>query len=137
MGRLRIGQLAEAAHVPVTTLRYYEKRQLIPPPRRSPAGYRLYPMDTIKDVGFIRRAQRLGFSLKEISGLLVLRSTRADVCAETREAAAATIERIDAQIGDLVRMRDDLAVLIGSCRSADEDDCPIIHSLEAADGTDG
>lgn len=137
MGPLRIGQLAEAAHAPVATLRYYEKRQLIPPPSRSPGGYRLYPMDTIKDVGFIRRAQRLGISLKEISGLLVLRATDADVCAKTRETAAATIERIDAQIGELARMRDDLAVLIGSCRSADEDDGPIIHSLEAADVTDG
>jgi MerR family copper efflux transcriptional regulator len=138
MERLRIGQLAQATDVPVATLRYYEKRQLLSPPRRSAGGYRLYPADTVKDVRFIRRAKRLGFSLNEISDLLALRAADDDVCARTRDRANATIERIDARIGDLRRMRDDLSALAGSCADTVlEDDCPIMDSLGDVDGANG
>src|SRR6267378_6634635 len=72
---LTIGQVAKAAHVNVETLRYYERRGLVPRPPRSLSRYRRYPEDTPPRVRFVKHAQALGFSLQEIRELLSLRAT--------------------------------------------------------------
>ena len=131
MGDLLIGQLAEATDVPVATIRYYERRRLLPTPPRSTGGYRLYPTNAVRHVRFIRRAKRLGFSLREVSDLLELRSTTGNVCYRTQMRAAATITRIDSRIEELVGMRDELTELLESCQTrADDGECPIIDSLD-------
>jgi DNA-binding transcriptional MerR regulator len=70
---LTIGQVARRARVPLDTVPYYERRGLLPPPPRTPAGYRQYGPDTVRRVEFIKRAQGLGFTLEEIEALLSLR----------------------------------------------------------------
>ena len=72
MQPLTIGKVARRAGVEVKTIRFYERQALIIPPPRSATGYRLYPESTIQRLRFIRRAKKLGFSLKEIKELLVL-----------------------------------------------------------------
>jgi DNA-binding transcriptional MerR regulator len=75
MDELTIGKLAKQANVHVETLRYYERRAMIPKPRRTVANYRLYSPENLRQVKFIKQAQGLGFSLKEIKKLLALRAT--------------------------------------------------------------
>lgn len=73
-GELTIGRLAKRAGVGVDTVRFYEKEGLIDEPRRSePSGYRLYEPDTVRRIQFVRRAQELGFALREVKELLPLR----------------------------------------------------------------
>lgn len=73
---LSIGQVARQAGVNVQTLRYYERRDLLQPPQRSEAGRRQYPLETVRLIRFVKRAQDLGFTLKEIEDLIALRETR-------------------------------------------------------------
>jgi DNA-binding transcriptional MerR regulator len=73
MPSLRIGELARLANVNAQTLRFYERRGLLPSPPRRPSGYRVYPPEAADLVRFIRRAQGLGFSLRQVKELLGLR----------------------------------------------------------------
>ena len=73
MNGLAIGEVAAQAEVHIETLRYHERRGLVERPPRSASNYRLYPEDAVRRVRFIKRAQELGFSLKDIKELLSLR----------------------------------------------------------------
>lgn len=74
------GQLAKKANVKKETLRYYERRGLLNKPPRTDSGYRQYSQDAVSRIMFIKRAQKLGFSLKEISELLSLRVDKHTTC---------------------------------------------------------
>jgi MerR family mercuric resistance operon transcriptional regulator len=95
MERLTIGEVAQQAHVRIETLRYYERTGLVASPPRSASNYRLYPQETVRRVQFIKRAQALGFSLKEIMELLALRATPETPCADMRSRALDKITAID------------------------------------------
>ncbi len=128
---LKIGEVATEADVNVQTLRYYERRGLIPEPQRTRAGYRLYPPETIQLVRFIRRAQELGFSLAEIEQLLELRVDRVSSCEEVQELAEAKIVTIDEKVRQLSALKQALGVLIHSCQRGDETrECPILEAIE-------
>ena len=99
---LTTGQLAIQSGVGVETIRYYERKGLLPEPPRRASGYRMYSEDAILRVQFIRRGKDLGFSLKEIADLLALRAERNGTCKSVRKRADATIARIDRQIQELV-----------------------------------
>jgi MerR family mercuric resistance operon transcriptional regulator len=115
MDRFTIGELARQANVHVETLRYYERRGLIPRPLRTVANYRVYSSENLRRVKFIKQAQGLGFSLKEIKKLLALRATPRARCADVRRYAAHKIEDIDGKIRSLARMRKTLEKLIAEC----------------------
>lgn len=128
---LTIGNLAEQAAVNVQTLRYYERRGLLPPPPRTEGGYRQYPPGSVARVRFIRRAQRLGFSLKEIAELLELRVHPRRSCTEMRRKAEVKRAEIDRKIRSLRDLRGALEDLIEACASNTPTmECPIIESLE-------
>ena len=99
MVSLTIGQLARRAGVGVETVRFYEREGLISEPPRRPSGYRDYPLEAVSRIVFIRRAKKLGFSLKEISELLGLRVRPRRNCAQVKQNADAKIDDIDAKIG--------------------------------------
>jgi len=129
---LTTGALARAAGVHVETLRYYERRGLLPEPPRRPSGYREYPEAAVGLVRFIRRAQGLGFTLAEIEELLGLRDL-AD-CTAVRRLAEAKLADIEKKLRDLKRLRRVLRGLTAQC--ADEGrvgHCPIVESLEEAE----
>ncbi|RMH17435.1 MAG: heavy metal-responsive transcriptional regulator [Gemmatimonadetes bacterium] len=128
---LTIGKLARAAGVSVETLRYYERRGLLPAPERTPAGYRVYDEEAVRRVRFIRRAQRLGFTLHEIGTLLDLRGGSPERCARVEAHAEHTIERIDHRIAELRAMRRALSRLAAACETTPAaDTCPILEALE-------
>jgi len=83
---MTIGAIAKAAGVNTQTLRYYERRGMLQPVKRSTSGYRLYHEETARIVRFIKRAQQLGFSLEEVEELLALRENGARTCSERSPA---------------------------------------------------
>ena len=130
VSELSIGRLAAAAGVNVETIRYYQRRGLLSEPEKPMKGQRRYPAELTKRVRFIKRAQVLGFTLEEISGLLRLEEAHA--CAETRELAGRKLQIIDSKLADLTAMRKALAKLMRQCNSPDGiSGCPIIHALAA------
>ncbi len=128
---LTIGQLAKGAGVSVETIRYYERRDLLPAPPRTPSGYRMYPDQTVRRVRFIKRAQALGFTLVEVSDLLALEVAEDGSCEDVDAKAQHTIRRIEGKLDELGRMHRALKDLTRSCRTGvPTGECPIMEALE-------
>lgn len=126
---LTIGRVARLAEVGIDTIRFYERRGLLPEPQRTESGYRLYPPETITRLHFIRRAKALGFSLDEIVTLLALQDTGGPK-AEVKAITHRKLEQVEAKIADLERMRDVLRELDHDCSgTGDVGGCPIIEAL--------
>ena len=123
-----IGGLAEAAGVGVETVRYYQRRGLLPEPPRPPGEVRRYGEADIKRLRFIRSAQSAGFTLNEIAELLALDA--ADDRARARQLAQARVAAIDAKIAALKEARDALAGLAGACARKRGGPCPILTAFE-------
>ncbi len=131
MNSLKAGELAKQAEVNVETLRFYEREGLLAEPPRRASGYREYPPDTVQRIRFIQRAKELGFTLRQIKGLLELRVDPDTTCAEVREQAAEKIVEVKQKISYLKRIERALNKLMNSCRgSGPIDDCPILKHLE-------
>ena len=109
------GQLAKKAGVNIETIRYYERRGLIPKPGRRDSGYRQYSDETVKRVQFIRHAKELGFSLKEIHELLSLRHDPGTPCSMVKSKANSKIEDIEVKIRTLQGMKKALMKLTNAC----------------------
>lgn len=132
MNTLTIGELGEKAQVNIETLRYYERRGLLPSPPRSPANYRLFPPEAVKVVRFIKHAQALGFNLKEIEQLLSLQAIPEAQCADVKRLAQDKIMDIDAKITTLQAIRDVLAGLLVECPGLGPIQyCPILETIAA------
>lgn len=127
---MRIGEAADQAGVNIQTLRYYERRGLLPVPERGSSGYRAYEPDTVRLVRFIKRAQELGFTLREIEDLIELRQSPRRG-GEVRAVAAAKVEDIERRIRQLKAMRKALGGLVAACDCEGETlTCPIIEALD-------
>jgi MerR family transcriptional regulator, mercuric resistance operon regulatory protein len=121
---LRSGELAGAAGVNVQTLRYYERRGLLDPPRRSPGGHRLYPPDTVALLRVIKAAQGLGFTLGEVAELLDA-GRRPHVSGALHQRAVAKLAEIDRKIAHLHAIRGTLAEVVAArCDSLTDCTCP-------------
>lgn len=132
MDSLGIGQLAKRGGVGIDTVRYYERNGLLAPRGRLASGYRRYGELELTRLRFIRRAQALGFTLKEIKELLALSAQR-DV-GRVKRSAQAKLRDIETRIADLARMRDGLATLIEACPGHGRaGDCPILRALTDED----
>ncbi len=130
MDGITIGVVAKQAKVNIDTLRYYERRGILPRPLRTAANYRLYTEDAVRRVRFIKRAQELGFTLSEIKELLALRAAPRGRCAAVRGRAELKMRDIEAKIASLNAMRSALATLVRQCRGrATATECPILESL--------
>jgi len=129
-----IGQLAREAGIHLETVRYYERRGLLPKPPRTRSGYRLFPIYTAKRLRFIKRAQDLGFSLAEIRELLALRVSRKTSFAVVRSRAEAKITDIERKIRTLQSMHRSLRKLTNACAGCGTISECIIGSLEGEDG---
>ena len=121
---MRVGEVAERAGVNVETLRYYERRGLLPAPDRTPSGHRRYDEETVRFLGAIKEAQAVGFTLAEIADVLRASRRSAAPSDALRVRMAAKIDEIDARVAALRRMRDDLARVVGcACTSLDHCTC--------------
>ena len=104
MTGLKISEVAEKSNVNIETVRYYEKRQLIPEPPRTRAGYRIFSLEDVDRIKFIKRSQELGFTLNEIKQLISISDDKTQVNSEeVFQYSAQKIDEIEAQIKDLVK----------------------------------
>jgi MerR family transcriptional regulator, mercuric resistance operon regulatory protein len=123
-----IASLAAAAGVHVETIRYYQRLQLIPQPTRPPGGIRHYTEEDAERLRFIKRAQAMGFTLAEVTGLLERRQRIS--CRATRDLAAAKLRLLDARILELRGLRKELAELVSECDANTQDtQCPVMDRL--------
>jgi DNA-binding transcriptional MerR regulator len=124
---LRSGELAAAAGVNPQTLRYYERRGLLPAPERSLGGHRMYPAEAVERLRAIKAAQRLGFTLDEVGAMLAARHR---VGGGLRDRAEGRLARVEAEIAELSAVAATLrAALAAGCDDlgacAHEPSCPI------------
>lgn len=135
MRTLKIGELAREAGVNVQTVRYYERRGLLEEPPRRASGYRDYPESDVARLGFIRRAQALGFTLTEIGELLSLRVDPQTTSADVHRRVEEKLAEVEAKLAELQRIRGALRDLASSCKAhGPVGDCPFLEALEAQDG---
>ena len=123
-------EVAKRAGVSRETVRYYEKRGLIPSPSRTAAGYRQYTEEYVERIRFVRRAQELGFTLQEINELLALRADPEVSSSAVKKQAEAKIAEVEEKIRDLSRIKKALSRLITSCgQEQPSANCPIMEAL--------
>lgn len=133
---MRTSEVAARAHVNTQTLRYYERRGLLPHPERTNSGYRTYTPETVRVVRFVKRAQQLGFTLDEIEELLHLAQGGPTSCEEAKTMARTRIADLQQRIEELAGIRDALTSLVDTCdQPRAERDCPILRDLETAAAT--
>ncbi|MPZ91259.1 MAG: MerR family DNA-binding protein [Actinobacteria bacterium] len=111
---MTVSQLASRTGISPDTVRFYERERLLPPPARSPAGYRLFDEGSIERVGFVRRAQDLGLRLREIRELLDISDRGTCPCGHTLELLKVRIADIDAEIERLTQLRSNLTGMLDS-----------------------
>jgi MerR family transcriptional regulator, mercuric resistance operon regulatory protein len=129
---MRISELAKAAGVHVQTIRFYERRGLLPKPFRSSGGYRDYPADIVQLVQFIKQVQAHGYALDEIRELLALAERSPDVAEAVRDRAKKKVQQIEAEIARLCGIRDWLTqFIIQSERGIVPPECLVLRRAAA------
>lgn len=132
MTPMTISELAKAAGVHIETVRYYERRGLLPEPARRPSGYRAYAATMVARLRFIKNAQELGFSLAEIEKLLALRVDAATSCAEVRRQAEVKLAEVEQKLQTLQQIQAALTDLVAACdHGGPQGECPLLEALEA------
>lgn len=128
---ITIGQLAKAAKVNIQTVRFYERQGILKPVNRTDSGYRVYDKESLRRLNFILQAKELGFSLKEINDLLVLRVRSVQTCDRVRKKAQEKLTDIQGKISQLKKMEKTLKELVGNCKNrVVSDQCPILDKME-------
>lgn len=136
LNNLTIGAFAGAAGVNVETIRFYQRKGLLPVPDKPCGGIRRYGTADVTRVRFVKSAQRLGFSLDEIADLLRLEDgTR---CVEASSLAEHKLQNVRDKLADLTRMEDALSGLVRACHTRKGNiSCPLIAALQRGNGPAG
>jgi DNA-binding transcriptional MerR regulator len=127
---MRIGEVAKRTGLSPDAVRFYERRALLPRLPRTAGGFRLYGESEIDTLGFIRRAQSLGFTLAEIRELLSLRRSHVQPCATVERRLRRKLAGIREKIGHLRRLERDLALALQACgreQQRPSDRCPLLR----------
>ena len=130
---MTIGKLAKEAGVGVETVRFYERKGLIKRPAKAPgSGFRHYEADEARRIRFIKRAQELGFTLREVKDLLALNNAPRATCGDVRKRTEAKSAEIEAKIKDLRRMLKKLNELCEACDCGKQavSECRVIDCFE-------
>ena len=120
---MRIGEVSDRAGVPAKTIRFWEDQQLLPPPARTPAGYRDYAPAILDRLAFIRHAQAAGLTLEHIRQVLDIRDGGQPPCVHVTGLIAQRLGEVDARLAELTRTRDQLVILAARAAAQDPADC--------------
>ena len=124
-----IGEISRRTGVNIETIRYYERIEVMPKPKRSEGGQRLYDESQLNRLGFIKRSRELGFSLKEICTLLTLVDSGEMTCSEVHALTVEHLREVRSKITDLRKLERALKNLAAQCSLGDVSDCPIVETL--------
>ena len=125
--KLTISKIAKEIGISIETIRYYERIGLITQPQKPLSGYRIYDDAISQQLFFIKRAKELGFSLNEISDIMIIGDNN---CKETKEIALHKLQNIKNKIDDLNSISNSLEALIKACDSNSKyDGCPIVSAI--------
>ena len=131
---MRIGEVVTTLAISADTLRYYEKIRLMPKVQRNNGGVRFYSDKDLSRLRFIKRAQKMGFSLEEITQLLKFRENPQKAKPKVRELAHHKLEEVEQHLTELTTLRNELRLLTNLCGTREEG-CPILESFDKE--TDG
>ena len=126
---LQIGQLARRASVSVDTIRFYERRGILPRPQRRPSGYRVYRSADVDRIRMTKALQKLGFTLDEVIRALAAVDAGTATCAGERWRLETVIQRVDTKIDELVRLRSAVVQAFESCRAGA---CPVLPAARVS-----
>lgn len=126
---MKIGQLSKATGTHIETIRYYERIGLMPPPARTPSGYRSYADPHRDRLRFIRHSRDLGFTIEEIRSLLDLADHPDRDCSDADRIASLHLEQVEQKITQLENLREELSRIVGRCRGGMAGDCRVIEAL--------
>jgi DNA-binding transcriptional MerR regulator len=127
-GRYTISQLAHAAEVPTTTVRYYERVGLVQPEDRSGGNYRLYSDESLQKLKFIRAAQAIGFTLEDVKALLSAPNSNAASCRQVQSLIEERLAEVAQRLKDLRHVQQVLKLALEKCRETERADC--CHVIE-------
>lgn len=129
--RYTIGQLAQAADVPTTTVRYYERIGLVDPEDRSAGNYRLYSDESLNKLKFIRAAQAIGFTLEDVKSLLGSDDNHSPACGDVQTLIEDRLADIEDRLKDLRQVKRVLKSALKHCRQSEKrGECHVLQSLE-------
>lgn len=126
---IKRGELSQRTGCNLETIRYYDKIGLMPDPPRSASGYRVYDETHVARLRFILRGRELGFSIKEIRGLLSLVDRGTQTCAEVQALTEQHLSEVRAKIRDLKRIEKVLAETAAQCSGEEVPECPVLEAL--------
>jgi len=129
--KITMGILANKTGCNVETIRYYEKTGIMPEPPRSEGGHRLYSLEHVKRLTFIRRCRELDFSIEQVKDMLNFIDDENHTCGEVRAMTLHHVKQIRQKIKDLTRLEKALKLMAGKCGSEQSSakSCPIIDVL--------
>jgi MerR family mercuric resistance operon transcriptional regulator len=134
MGRkFTIGQVARAAEIPTTTVRYYERVGLVEPEDRSAGNYRLYSEESLRKLKFIRASQAIGFTLHDVKALLSTPSNTASSCREVQSLIEDRLSEVGRRLKDLRHVQGVLKSSLEKCKQTEQADC--CHVIETLNST--
>ncbi|TDI71341.1 MAG: heavy metal-responsive transcriptional regulator [Bacteroidetes bacterium] len=132
MSEMTIGQVAKRTGVNIQTVRFYERKGLVLPEKRTDSGYRIYSHEAVRRIRFVRHAQEMGFSLREIEDLLSLRIDPGMTCADVKIRAETKRTEVEQKIDKLSHMQRALEMLVARCDGdGPVSECPIIEALDS------
>lgn len=131
MKKLMAGKLAKEAQIGFETIRYYERRGILPKPNKSASGYREYSEETVERIRLIKKMQRLGFSLVEIKRLFLNESIFQEECKSVERKLKGKISEIEKKIFELQEIKSNLSDILKTCQvNKKKECCPLLHEVE-------
>ncbi len=132
--QLQIGEIATGSGVSVDTVRYYERLKLLPRAARSHGGFRVFPIETVERIRFIKQAQEMGFSLEEIKQLFLTEEGK-NKCESVRELLLLKLTEMEAKINQMKRFKSVLKKHLMDCENelkihGEQSDCPVFITIE-------
>ena len=131
-----IGEVARETGLSIHTIRFYEAERLLPVAARTESGYRVYSTREVKQLKFIKQAQELGFSLKDIRELLVLKDHSTDPCSHVKALVEGKLQTVEAKLRELTNLEKELKRILAQCRrqlkrqpQGSERHCPVLIKL--------
>ena len=137
--KFQIGEIAARTALSIDAIRFYERRKLLPPAFRSAGRFRLYTAEDIDRLRFVRRMQRLGFSLEEIKRLMVIRADKAHSCGAVRQFLRTKLDGVRTKIRELQELETELKADLGKCNRALKQQrgktcaCPVLEEIQQTD----